>query len=305
MTGYSRQRHQGGLDLNKKIRTTRQNKIINGAFIEICKFLSAANIQLSELDIDKRHDSSVNEMEVKEIIFAFAETSPYFKKYCLKLLDTNKENNRDWFDFAIISAPWAKHRYFAPINIKVSDVEKGAADNLSCKMGIFYALTGCDPSDIEINGRKFNNNDSWETFSKMIDEYIGTNKKEDYYFLVVNKKDIKDIFYTSLKTLKSITANGNNLPFQCRWKDNRTRVERSYNEAKDFILSTLEESFRKRNSAKESFDKYVKKHFNSKNNLPKEDGLIIKTYERKWDAIWGLMFQRLGKSSPLQISFHQ
>lgn len=65
----------------------------------------------------------------------------------------------------------------------------------------------------------------------------------DYYFLVINKDNSKDIFYSSLKSLNILTPNGNNLPFQANWAKNKVLKERNFKEAKEFILSTMGKSF--------------------------------------------------------------
>ena len=79
----------------------------------------------------------------------------------------------------------------------------------------------------------------------------------DYYFLVANKKDNKDFFWTSLKQLKAIIPNGNNLPFQANWSVNRERVQRSHVDACRFILSAFKESVYKRCRIKDVFDEYL------------------------------------------------
>ncbi|MDC8917515.1 hypothetical protein [Metamycoplasma hyosynoviae] len=54
----------------------------------------------------------------------------------------------------------------------------------------------------------------------------------DYYFLVINKENNRDIFFNSLKKLYELNTNGNNLLFQCVWNKNREKVNRTYEESK-------------------------------------------------------------------------
>jgi hypothetical protein len=160
-------------------------------------------------------------------------------------MDSN--NNREWYDFSIENN---KENYFMPVNIKVSELD--APDNLNCKLGIFYALTGCNPKDVDLN-----NGDSWKQFFKKTNEYMGTDENKDYYFLVVNKNDTSDIFWNSLKSLNELKPNGNNLPFQCSWRKNRTRVERNYKESRKFILDNLDKSIKLRESIGATFRDYL------------------------------------------------
>lgn len=131
------------------------------------------------------------------------------------------------------------------MNIKVSTTN--TTDNLNCKLGIYYALTG--------KIQPFNNGVSWEIYFKTLSENLGENNK-DYYFLIVNKDNHSDVFATSLKKLKTIIPNGNNLPFQAKWDDNRQLIDRDFTSAKQFLLATFEASLKLRADAYLHFRKY-------------------------------------------------
>lgn len=51
--------------------------------------------------------------------------------------------------------------------------------------------------------------------------YNTNHNKKDYYFIVLNKKDTRDIIVNSVKGLTILTPNINNLPFQVNWNKNR------------------------------------------------------------------------------------
>ena len=114
-------------------------------------------------------------------------------------------------------------------------------------MGIYYALTGKIPN--------FKNTISWENYLKKLKENI-TDNNRDYYFLIVNKDNTQDIFLSSLKSIRHLVPNGNNLPFQACWNDNRYTVDRNYNDAKRFILSVFGQSLQLRANAYLSFREY-------------------------------------------------
>lgn len=193
---------------------------------KIVEFLKKQDLNLSKNSPDGRINSALNEDEIINILSS---------KFIIERPDT-----RDWYDFS-----FKQNDNFYPVNIKISTTK--TADNLNCKLGIYYALTGELPD--------FNNGVNWETYFATLSKNIKENSK-DYYFLIINKDNTKDIFATSLKCLTNLVANGNNLPFQVKWDDNRTLINRSFNEAKSFILRNLGESLKLRADAYFLFTKY-------------------------------------------------
>ncbi len=190
------------------------------------EFLKKQNLQLSNQSRDGRINSAFNEDEI------------------FKLLESNflinHPNMRDWVDFSFY-----ENNVFYPVNIKVSATK--TTDNLNCKLGIYYALTGKIPP--------FNNGVSWEIYFKTLSENLESNSR-DYYFLIINKDNPSDVFATSLKSLESILPNGNNLPFQAKWDNNRKLINRDFESAKAFLLGTFEESLKLRADAYLHFRTY-------------------------------------------------
>ena len=193
---------------------------------DIVDFLKKQNLQLSNQSRDGRINSAFNEDE----IFRLLES-----KFAI-----NHPNMRDWVDFSFY-----ENNVFYPVNIKVSTTK--TTDNLNCKLGIYYALTGKIPP--------FNNGVSWEIYFKTLSENLKANSK-DYYFLIINKDNPSDVFVTSLKSLESILPNGNNLPFQAKWDNNRQLIHRDFESAKAFLLGTFEESLKLRADAYLHFRTY-------------------------------------------------
>lgn len=198
--------------------------------VEIVEFLQKDNLKLSQKSRDGRINSALNEDEILDIInFGFK---------------INRQKVRDWIDFSIEIG-----NIYYPVNIKVTTTT--TTDNLNCKLGIYYALTGMQPN--------FSNDIQWPNYFKILSEHLQENDK-DYYFLVVSKTDLNDIFLTSLKTLQELTPNGNNLPFQANWEKNRKGVLRTYDEAKEFILSNFAKSLKLRAKAYQSFLNFFPKY---------------------------------------------
>ncbi len=155
---------------------------------------------------------------------------------------------RHWWDFAI-----RENGVLYPVNIKVTEMSP-AADNLNCKLGLYYALTGKEPN--------FANEIRWREFFSNLSDDMSENDR-DYYFLVFNKSEPGEVVLANLKGLRTLQPNGNNLPFQCCWKDNRQIKERSFAEAQNFLLECLGESAKLRAQIylefKETFPNYSPK----------------------------------------------
>lgn len=193
---------------------------------DIVWFLQQENITLSHTNGDGRLNSASDEAIILNAI------NSKFNIMCGDL--------RDWFDFG-----FEENGIFCPINIKLSTLT--TADNLNCKLGIYYALTGQDPN--------FRNELGWEGYFQKLSANMQEHNR-DYYFLIINKTNTKDIFAVSLKGLNILVPNGNNLPFQANWNNNRQHVPRSFIEARTFLLSHFEESLRLRAKAHLYFQKY-------------------------------------------------
>ena len=194
---------------------------------DICQYLCARNFSLSKLTSDGRLNAAINEDEVISVI--------------REKFDIIVPRSRAWYDFAIEDG-----QDFIPVNIKVTDTTH--ADNLNCKLGLYYALTGRKPA--------FQNEIAWLPYFEELHKNFGYDKTHDYYFLIVNKTDHQDIFCTTLKSLKTLQPNGNNLPFQSRWKDNRVLQNRTFEAAATMLLQTLGQSIKLRADIYFNFKKY-------------------------------------------------
>lgn len=183
----------------------------------LVSWLRANPVTLSSRSNDGRVNSIANEDEILESL----NQSPFGGII-------NNPPIREWHDFSLRTPDGEIY-----INIKVSDLNNSAADNLSSKKGMGYALTGLT-----------NLPDKWESFNEIVSQNIRSGY--DYYFLVVNKNDSTDIFWTSLKRIKRLQPNGNNLPFQCNWAANREWADRTEEEAIEYILNVYLQSWDKK-----------------------------------------------------------
>ncbi len=172
---------------------------------EIVNYLKQHQIMLNNLLGDGRLNSAENELIIINLL------KKYFNNIEIPKI-------RSWYDLKLIHN---NKEIF--INIKISDLNNNSADNISSKLGMGYALTG-----------NTNMSPQWEMFHKQINE--GITLGYDYYFLIINKHNTQDVFWTSLKRIETLVPNGNNLPFQCIWNKNRNFSNRNEKEAMCYIL---------------------------------------------------------------------
>lgn len=186
---------------------------------QMIQYLKINPVSLSNSHGDGRVNSIDNENEVIEKLRENAQ----FRQ----IIAIPQE--RYWYDIALIG-----DGYFLPINIKVSNLLNSSADNCSSKQGMAYALTG-EKNNIPL---------TWKEF----DEFLAKHLKFgfDYYFIIVNKADTSDCYWTSLKKIKKLTPNGNNLPFQANWALNREFSGRSEKDAMKYIIEVYLESWDKK-----------------------------------------------------------
>ncbi len=182
---------------------------------EIAEFLRTNPYHLSQPLQDGHLNSSVNEEEILNTI------KDYFPIQLPKA--------REWWDFS-----FEENDIFYPVNIKTTTTK--TADNLNGKLGIYHALCGLLP--------EFNNEIAWEKYFQKLHEDLGKNTDRDYYFLIINKNDPTDIFINSLKGIQTLQPN--NLPFQCKWDNNREIIQKDFDGSKNFILSALAKSVKLR-----------------------------------------------------------
>lgn len=213
----------------------------------ITQYLSDAmgtgRLVLSRNERDGRVNSQENERQISHALELFALSNEWFRANGLQL---EVAPPRHWYDFSLTGSG----DLFLPVNVKVSALR--TSDNISSKEGVFYALTGIAPDEVQIN--------TWERFCEQLAIKIGADPAADYYFLVVGKETPGDVFWTSLKGIKELVPNGNNPPFQCNWGRNRTRTDRSQDAAQCYVLSILQETFRLRAEAFRSFNLHLN-HF--------------------------------------------
>ena len=139
---------------------------------------------------------------------------------------------------------WDVKVFGYPLNIKSSKFGN-AADNFSSKAAILYALTDLPEEEVTCT--------SWKSFQNKLQMNSSQEKPRDYYIIVLDKTTNK-VYLQSLKSLQKLTSNGNNLPFQIKWKDNTHPIERNYLQAYNFLIECYKQSVRKKISSHDGFE---------------------------------------------------
>lgn len=212
------------------------------------------DLDLFKEGAEARVDSAKSEREITKALRLHFLAAPWFKK---NKLEIEVGKLRHWFDFKVSTLDGKLN---LPVNIKIS--AKKSADNISSKAGLFYALTGVDPTEtilVHPDGtEKRININGWDNYFLNLDHFLGDNKKADYYFLVIDKDMDGGVFWTSLKQIQELHSSGENLPFQANWAKNTKRKKRSFNSAKDYLLGIFRESLVVRANTLKVYDQYMK-----------------------------------------------
>lgn len=193
---------------------------------DVCDYLIESKLIISSDNEDGRINSVINETEILN---------------CLSnsnLFDIQIPRSRHWADCYINNEP---------VNVKTT--AGLSADNASSKQGVCYSLTGIIHS----------NCNNWEKYLKFLHENI-KETDTDYRYLVFNKVT-GNVFYQSLKTIKTLTSNGSNLPFQINWKNNQFPDIVEHDIAESRILTAFGKSMRLSNKKVESWLRYFPEYY--------------------------------------------
>lgn len=171
---------------------------------QIQTYLKSKAFTFSTKNEDGRINSCMDEDEVIKLLI---------EKFGKKIKKPNII--RMWYDILAFD----KRYGWLPINIKTTTTM--TSDNTGNLAMCVYAYTD-ETLDLHRDKTYENGKMSEVLFNQLKQKKYNTRHKKDYYFIVLNKKDAKDIIVNSVKGLTTLTPNVNNLPFQVCWDKNRT-----------------------------------------------------------------------------------
>jgi hypothetical protein len=133
---------------------------------------------------------------------------------------------RMWYDILIYDNFYG----WIPVNIKTTTTL--TCDNTGNLAMCVYAYTN---QKLNLHNEKTYENGPMSKIliEKLRKKEYNKEPKKDYYFIVLNKNNNKDIIINSVKGLTTLTPNSNNLPFQICWNKNRVfkydRIDKKVN----------------------------------------------------------------------------
>lgn len=226
--------------------------VIPQILYEVSQHLSEKRLALPSTGADARSDSAVAEGTIVTSLLNAGN-----KEWGIYSPNVDSKNNRSWYDVKIGDL-------FVDIKITTLDTR----DNTNAKAAIFYLLTGLDLDNFVLKTQE-------KYYFKDLKTYEIPDEHRDYYYLVINKRDTTDIFPVSLKGIKDIAPNPSNPPFQARFDNCREPVQRTWEEAKNFLLNVWAESVqRKIKSLGDGMWAHYPEYFFSKN-----EGLVDRKKE--------------------------
>ena len=168
----------------------------------IQKYLLKIDYQFCNLNNDGRINSNFDEENIINILI-------YKFEWKIK-----KPRLRNWFDICVFDNYYG----WLPVNIKSTSTK--TSDNVGNLALAVYAYTNVD-LDLQVESGYENGIMASILFDKLLNKKINYKHKKDYYFLVLNKNNNKQVIINSVKGLHKITPNINNLPFQVKWDVNQ------------------------------------------------------------------------------------
>lgn len=169
----------------------------------IQKYLKSYDFTCSEIFEDGRNNSSLDEINIIKVLI---------NKFQSKII---VPKIRLWYDILV----YDKIYHWIPVNIKTTKML--TRDNTGNLAMCVHAYTNYN---LTLNYNKSYSNGLMSSIliNKLKNKEYNNNYKKDYYFIVLNKTNTKDIIINSILGLNKINTNINNLPFQVCWNNNRT-----------------------------------------------------------------------------------
>jgi len=184
---------------------------------KIQKYLLTQSFEFASQNEDGRINSCMDEDEIIKLLVA---------KFGDKI---KKPKIRMWYDILVYDFMYG----WLPVNIKTTTTL--TSDNTGNLAMCVYAYTD-EILDIHREKSYENGKMSIVLYEKLKEKKYNKHLKKDYYFIVLNKTNEKDIIVNSVKGLTVLTPNINNLPFQVCWDKNRMfKYENVNKKIKQFV----------------------------------------------------------------------
>jgi hypothetical protein len=154
-----------------------------------------------------------------------------------------------WYDILLYDFIYG----WIPVNIKTTKIK--SSDNVGNLALCVYSYTN-EKMELSLEKTYCNGPMSKILIEKIKNNQYNKNYKKEYFFLVVNKSNTKDIIINSLKGLSELNPNINNLPFQVCWDKNRNYEYKNIHLVIKMFIKTLQKP---KPSWQESFMEEIRK----------------------------------------------
>lgn len=196
-------------------RYITRRKYLPLVLYKIQKYLQAKTIELDTKNEDGRINSCSDEQIIIDLLKDFKCKIPKV---------------RNWYDLLVYDNFYG----WIPVNIKTTTMK--TSDNTGNLAMCVYSYTD-HVLDLD---KTYNNGEMSEILFTKLQKKEYNKTRKNYYFLVINKLNTKDIIINSVLHLSYLTPNNNNLPFQVCWDKNRKCSYKSINENVKIFLQTLQ-----------------------------------------------------------------
>lgn len=139
---------------------------------------------------------------------------------------------RHWFDFAVKDNQYG---CWHPVNIKSTTLK--TADNTANLAMCVHALTN---ETLDVRKKYCSGKMAPILIDRCTRGEFTRLRHKDYYFLVINKTNPREVIVNSLKGLVEITPNLNNLPFQVKWCKNKRYVKQPVEDVWKRIVTAIQ-----------------------------------------------------------------
>jgi hypothetical protein len=182
------------------------------------QYLQRNSLKLNHHTNDGRVNSSLDEDSIITLL-----KKKYHKRMKLP-------NIRMWYDMLLYDRLYG----WIPVNIKSTTMK--TRDNTGNLAMCVYAYTD---ENLILDKNYHNGKMSKVLFQKLKFKKYNQIYKKDYYFIVINKHNTKDIIINSVKGLTTLYPNINNLPYQVCWDKNRTYQYRPLHRVVQLFIDCL------------------------------------------------------------------
>ena len=170
--------------------------------IQIKSYMKSFELTIANNFTDGRINRSIDENNIIDILVKKFENKIKIPKI------------RMWYDILV----YDKIFNWIPVNIKTTNMN--TRDNIGNLTLCVYSYTNFK-LDLQNSKTYYNGTMSKILISKLNNKEYNRNYKKDYYFIVINKNNPKNIIINSIKGLNKLYPNTNNLPFQICWEKNK------------------------------------------------------------------------------------